>query len=106
MICRTLGYMASVCQQLVGRDFSHVTLNSAFRLAELVVSRLSGVRAVVPIIMGSGMGVYGPLSTLSTCWALRAMALYGHSVRVGELTCPGVPQPCMSGNLPQEWTCR
>lgn len=93
MICRSLGYMATVCQQLLGREFSHVTLNPAFRPAELVVPRLRGVRAVVPVILGSGMGVYGPLSTLSTCWALSGVVQpLSQSWRVNIPWCTTAPR--------------
>lgn len=66
MVCKSLSHMASTCQGLLCREFPHVTLNPAFRPAKLVVPRLNGVRAMLPIIMGSGMGVYGPAPALST----------------------------------------
>lgn len=51
---------AGICQWLLHWAFSPVTLNPASGPAELVVPRLSRVGTVLPVIMGSGMGVEVP----------------------------------------------
>lgn len=60
MICKSLGYVAGICQGLPCREFSRVALNPESRPAKLVVPRLSRVGAVLPVIMGLGVGVEGP----------------------------------------------
>ena len=60
MIRKSLGYVAGICQGLLCREFSCVTLNPESRPAKLVVPRLSRVGAVLPVIMGLGVGVEGP----------------------------------------------
>jgi len=65
-ICKSLEYVAGICQELLYREFSPVTLNPTSRPAKFVVPRSSRGGAVLPVIMGSGMGVEGPPPAVST----------------------------------------
>lgn len=58
-ICKSLDYMAGICQGLLYREFSPVTLNPTSRPAELVVPRSSRVEQCCQSSWGQG-------------WVLRA----------------------------------